>query len=314
MIIKLAKNILPHQIIRLFRYLITTLKRYKDKGLSSTEYWTRYHVDSPDKGFSSVKESLEHLEWRNNQYPGHLSLMPVDQANDSVVLDYGCGPGNDIIGFGVYSNPQKIIAVDVSDTSIKLAQQRAKLHTLDIAFYKLNESSIELPLENNSVDIIHSAGVLHHTPNPQEILKELGRVLKKDGYMQIMVYNRDSIWMHLHVAYEMKVLNGLYSSISLDEAFSRTTDGEGCPIANCYTPDSFLSLANQANLNGEHLGSTMSLFELKRLPMLKDALNNNKLNNESRDFLNNITFNNKNWPLFNNKVAGINSYFRLTNK
>jgi len=314
MIIKLAKKILPYQVTRLFRYFISSLKRYKDKGLSSTEYWTRYHVDSPDKGFSTVKKSLEHLEWRNNQYPGHLSFMPVDQADDAIVLDYGCGPGNDIIGFGVYSKPKIIIAIDVSDTSIKLAQQRAKLHELDVAFYKINESSIELPLESDSVDIIHSAGVLHHTPNPQAILLELSRILKKDGYIQVMVYNRNSIWMHLHVAYEMKVLNGLYSSISLDEAFSRTTDGEGCPIANCYTPDSFLNLASQADLSGEYLGSTMSLFELKRLPMIKDALNNDKLNNESRDFLSKITFNEKEWPLFNNNVAGINSYFRLTKK
>ena len=58
----------------------------------------------------------------------------------------------------------------------------------------------------------------------------------------------------------------------------------------------------------------MSLFELKRLPMIKDALNNDKLNNESRDFLSKITFNEKEWPLFNNNVAGINSYFRLTKK
>ena len=31
--------------------------------------------------------------------------MPVNQADGLVVLDYGCGPGNDLVGFGHFSNP-----------------------------------------------------------------------------------------------------------------------------------------------------------------------------------------------------------------
>jgi ubiquinone/menaquinone biosynthesis C-methylase UbiE len=308
---KLLKKILPSSLIKRMRAITFWFQRYKNRNLSSSEYWTRHHVDAPEKGFKTSEDSLKHLQWRNNQYPNHSTLMPVDNADNCTVLDYGCGPGNDVIGFGVYSNPKKIIAIDVSTTSINLSKKRVGLHKLDVDFHKIDETQTSLPLDDNSIDIIHSAGVLHHTPNPQAILKEFSRILSKDGYIQIMVYNRNSIWMHLHVAYEMKILNKLYGSLSLESAFSRTTDGEGCPIANCYTPESFLKIVDKSNLQGEYIGSAMSLFELDKLSMFSDALNTQKLNNESHEFLKKIKFNHKNWPIYQNNVAGVNSYFRL---
>ncbi|MEW5704588.1 MAG: class I SAM-dependent methyltransferase [Pseudomonadota bacterium] len=311
MLVPILKAVLPKPLRNALRRRVGALRRFREGHLSSTEYWTRHHVAAPDEGFATVAQSLDHLDWRNRQYPGHTDLMPVDTADGLAVLDYGCGPGNDIVGFGTFSKPSRLVALDVSATALDLARRRAALHGINAEFHRMAEERRELPLDDASIDLIHSAGVLHHTPDPLAILREFRRVLKPNGSAQIMVYNRDSLWMHLHVVYEMRIANRLYRDLSKEEAFARTTDGEACPIARCYRPHEFLALAREAGLEGEFLGSAVSLFELMRLPKIYEALKDPRLDLESRTFLSNLQFNDKHWPLTNGCVAGINGYFRL---
>lgn len=311
MLAKTLKALLPSSAINVLRRWKITFNQIKEGHLTSSEFWSRHHVDAPSEGFATVEASLAHLAWRNRQYPSHQDLMPVNGADGLVVLDYGCGPGNDVIGFGLHSKPQKQFAFDISPTGIELAKKRAQLHGLDIHFDVLSETSAKLPLDDDSVDLIHCAGVLHHTHDPAAILQEFRRVLKPSGHAQIMVYNRDSLWMHLHVAYEMRILNGLYADISNEDAFARTTDGETCPIARCYRPHEFIDLAQDNGFKATFIGSSISLFEMQRTSMIYDALKDQRLDEESAEFLSVLTFNDRHWPLFNGEVAGINGYFIL---
>lgn len=305
------KTFLPISMTNTLRRWKVAFIRRRESHLSAAEFWSRHHVDTPDDGFASAEVSLDHLRWRNHQYPGHTALMPVEGADNLVVVDYGCGPGNDVAGFGTQSRPSQIIAFDISPFALELAAKRAALHKINAQFEQLSETSTTLPLENESIDLIHSAGVLHHTINPQVILREFRRVLKPTGCARIMVYNRDSVWMHLHVAYEMRIVNGLYSDLTKENAFARTTDGESCPIVHCYRPSDFVKLALEAGFKAEFIGSAVSLFELKRLPMIYDALKDQRLDRESRDFLAALTFNERLWPMLGEHVAGINGYYLL---
>ena len=86
-----------------------------------------------------------------------------------------------------------------------LARKRTKLHKLKVKFLEGSEEKLIIPSSEKSIDIIHTMGVLHHIENTNAVFREFKRVLKKDGFVQAMVYNRDSIWYHLHVAYEIKI-------------------------------------------------------------------------------------------------------------
>src|SRR6185312_6980092 len=130
---------------------------------ASANYWSHYKVDSPSSIFDSIEASLQHLAWRNAQYPGYIELMPVHNADDLTVLDFGCGPGNDVVGFGVFSHPKKLFGADVSPLALEFARRRTALHNTKAEFFQLNEAQIALPLPDGSVDLIHSSGVLHHT-------------------------------------------------------------------------------------------------------------------------------------------------------
>lgn len=274
-------------------------------------YWSGYHVDSPDSGFCSIQSSLAHYEWRNAQYPGYIELMPVDKADGLVVVDYGCGPGNDVIGFGHFSRPRTLHGVDVSPSSLQLARQRAALHRIAAEFIQVSDADPHIPLEDKSIDLIHSSGVLHHTPDPLAILREFKRVLRPDGYGQIMVYHYDSIWMHLYVAYKKMVIEGWGASLDKRAAFQRTTDGPDCPIALCYRPAEFAALAEAAGLRCKFAGASMSTHELKMLPSRFEAIESKGLDSESRNFLSKLTFDQQLWPRMNGVVAGINACFRV---
>lgn len=67
------------------------------------------------RSFGSPKDSLEHFHSRNAQYLGFIDLIPASGQNKKVVVDYGCGQGNDLVDFTVSS---KSCGMDVSAQAI----------------------------------------------------------------------------------------------------------------------------------------------------------------------------------------------------
>ncbi|MEQ8927488.1 MAG: class I SAM-dependent methyltransferase, partial [Fulvivirga sp.] len=200
---------------------------------TNSSYWSRHNVTSHKK-FSSIDESLNYLQWRNDQYYNYEKYMPTHSFDDKRILDYGCGPGHDLVGFGVNSKPKELIGIDVSPVSLSEAGHRINLHNINAELILLDENENNLPFEDHSFDYVHSSGVLHHVQDPVSVLKEIKRVLKIDGKIRMMLYNYDSIWLHLYVAYHRNIIQGLYPDKDIREQFSHSTDGEDCPISNVY--------------------------------------------------------------------------------
>jgi SAM-dependent methyltransferase len=291
-------------------FRILTNFKLKIVGKKGSEaYWTSHMV--PNDKWISSEDSLDHFFWRNSQYQGYIELMPVIGADDLTVLDYGCGPGNDLVGFSEFSNPARLIGVDVSLTALNVSEKRLALHGKNAELLKIEENGNTIPLPDNSVDLVHSSGVLHHVENLDAALKEIYRVLKPGGRFQVMVYNYDSLWLHLYTAYINQIEKGINRDLSLLDAFRRTTDGPHCPIAHCYKPAKFLKLVCSTGFDGRFKGSSISMLELEILPRRFDAIRNRALPNEHREFLSSIKFNENGHPVVNGSVAGINACYEF---
>src|SRR5205807_1671750 len=110
---------------------------------------------------------------------------------------------------------------------------RLALHRIEanrVRLIQLSDQDETIPLTSASVDHVNCIGVLHHTSRPDLILAEFYRVLKSGGTGCIMVYNYESVWLHLYTAYERMILEGAFQGLSIRAAFAKNVDGEGCPI------------------------------------------------------------------------------------
>lgn len=276
------------------------------------DYWTDHNV-TLHKVFSSRDESLEYFHWRCDQYPGYLSLMPVAGFDNLEILDYGCGPGHDLVGFIEYSKPRRIVGADVSSASLAEAAKRLKLHGSEIPLVQLSLIEESLPFDNNSFDYIHSSGVLHHVPDLGAVLSEFRRILKPGGRVRVMVYNYNSLWLHLYVAYALRFRDGTIDpTMPIREAFSRSTDGPECPIANCYTPQEFSRIARNAGFATGATGAACSLFEMQQAYLLRhQACMDQRLEREHREFLLQLTFDKFGTPFYGNQPAGVDLVMEL---
>lgn len=301
------------------RQFINIIRKHKESNANQTQsaaavvvqdYWTGHNVTG-HKRFLSKDESLAYLSWRNDQYFKYIDYMPVTGFNEKVVLDFGCGPGHDLVGFGVNSNPKKLIGMDVSTSSLSEAAERLKTHGITAELMQLDSCVETIPLDDVSVDHIHSSGVLHHTPDPLVWLKEMYRVLKPSGSVNIMIYNYDSIWMHLYVAYQRSIVQGLYSDLSLREQFAKSTDGEDCPISNCYRPDEWIKICNNAGFEAEFIGAAISMHEASLANLRFSAIQDQRTPQESRKFLLDLEFDIHGFPLYNGSYAGVDGCYRL---
>src|SRR5262245_40033991 len=151
-------------------------------------YWTDHNVNNHQR-VTTISESLAYFDGRNDQYPGYIDLMPVRGQDGRVVLDYGCGPGHDLVGFGHYSRPARLIGIDIAQSSLAEAKLRLDLHCIKADLIHITEADERLPLDDVSVDYLHSSGVVHHARDPHHVLREFRRVLKPGGVCRIMVYN-----------------------------------------------------------------------------------------------------------------------------
>jgi ubiquinone/menaquinone biosynthesis C-methylase UbiE len=275
------------------------------------DYWTGHNVTNHHR-FSSVEDSLEFLSWRNDQYLGFPEIMPVNDQAGRRVLDFGCGPGHDLVGLGLQSPGAVLTGTDLSSSSLDEAKARCDLHGLDVRLIQLSPQEKPLPFADGEFDTVLSSGVLHHTPDERRILREFHRVLAPAGRVRIMVYNYDSIWTHLYVAFVKMISEGLFGDLPIREAFARTTDGEACPIARCYTDAEFSEICRDAGFRVDSVGSYISVWEMNLLPQRFPAVQDRRLRAESRQFLTQLRFNDRGMPLWQGKVAGVGLCLELT--
>jgi len=281
---------------------------------ASKAYWTSHNVTNHRK-FTSREASLDHLDWRNNHCLFYDQLMPNAGWDGCVILDYGCGPGNDLVGFSEHSKPKKIIAADVSPASLQEARDRYEWHKetgVPVDFLQMPPNVANIPVAGESVDYVHCSGVLHHMEDPSPVMKEFFRVLKPGGVVRAMVYNYESIWVHLYVPFVRQILRSIDANLPLAEAFRRSTDGEACPISRWYTQEEFLHLAKASGFaKREFSGSSISLIELNLMTHRFSALEHPDLRKIHRDYLKQLTLDAYGRPLYRGEVFGINGHYEL---
>jgi SAM-dependent methyltransferase len=179
------------------------------------------------------------------------------------ILEIGCGLGTDGAQFSKAG--ANYTGVDLTDAAVDLARRRFQLFDLPGCFQTGDAEHLDFPDED--FDLVYSHGVLHHTPDTAQAIREIHRVLRPGGRAVVMLYHRDSYNYRINISLLRRAgarllnsetglklahrltgepLTSLREHASLlkaqeetyletDEFLSQNTDGAGNPLARVYS-------------------------------------------------------------------------------
>lgn len=179
-----------------------------------------------------TKEYFDEVEKRKYFVEPHIpGFAQFERWKGKKVLEVGCGMGTDTINFARAG--ALVTAVDLSDESLKLAKQRAKVFGLEdkISFYQANAEELTSRVPVEAYDLVYSFGVIHHTPNPSNAIAQMKRYMDPSAELKLMLYAKNS-----------------WKNLMIEAGFDQPEAQSGCPIAFTYTADEVRNLLDGFNV------------------------------------------------------------------
>jgi len=131
----------------------------------------------------SPKTEYNILYLHNLVTPYYLRNRQVINPEGKAILDAGCGTGYKTLILAEANPGAKIVGVDISEESIKLAQERLRYHGFDqVEFYVLSVE--ELPKLQQTFDYINCDELLYLFDDISLGLKAMKSVLKPTGIIR----------------------------------------------------------------------------------------------------------------------------------
>jgi len=185
------------------------------------------------------------------------------------VLEIGVGMGADYLEW--LKAGAQASGVDLSRASVERAEQRAR----DAGYEPdLRVSDAEnLPFPDGTFDIVYSYGVMHHSPNTAQCIREAHRVLKPGGQLRIMVYHHPSLtglmlWLRYGLGRGRSLRQTVYErlespgtkSYTRDEAISLLEGFEDIELRQVFSPGDLLLNAPSARFQGRFYRLIWALY------------------------------------------------------
>ena len=132
---------------------------------------------------------------KGNNHESYFKKLVLPYLNDISkddlkICELGCGTGETLIDIAKCFPKNKILAVDINNSSIDQAKKKAaELNIKNIEFLATEIEQI-LDQYNSNFQFINCQGVLHHLENPQKGLETIYRLLSKNGLAFVWVYNK----------------------------------------------------------------------------------------------------------------------------
>ena len=118
--------------------------------------------------------------------------IPVEDLAGKVMLDAGCGNGSQSVVYTEFG--LEVVAMDLSSGLERgYAFRHARPDARPDRVHFVQGDLQSAPLAPASVDIIHSAGVLHHSPNTETTFRRLCTTLKPGGTFYVWLYKYEPV-------------------------------------------------------------------------------------------------------------------------
>ena len=208
---------------------MTMLASFEDTPIAAVRaYWNARpcnirHSTKP----VGTREYYDEVEARKYFVEPHIPrFAEFERWNGKKVLEIGCGIGTDTINFARAG--AQVTAVDLTEQSLQVARQRAKVFGLEdrIQFIQADAEKLSESVPVQPYDLVYSFGVIHHTPDPNRVLDEIRKYVTAESTVKIMVYNRWS-WKVFWILF----VYGKGQFWKLDRLVAEYSEAQtGCPV------------------------------------------------------------------------------------
>ena len=195
---------------------------------------------SCDSASSDIAHQIGYTDEELNAIPEEASMglgcvNPVALANlqeGETVLDLGSGGGIDVFLAAKKVGPKgKVIGIDMTQTMIDKAQSLAISHGYENVEFRLGEIE-NLPVDNESIDIIISNCVINLAPDKSKVFNEAYRVLRSGGRI---------------------LVSDLVTEGELPLEVKKNFDAWACCIGGALEKNQYLTTIQNAGLSNVHI-------------------------------------------------------------
>lgn len=175
------------------------------------------------------------------------------------LVDIGCGAGNVLVKIAKAMPDLDLYGVDMSIEILELARNKAKKEGVKNKIEFKPGSGENLPFEDNSIDYVVSTLSLHHWLNPDQVFKQVERVLKPDGVFLIFDFRRDArkFW-HAFFKFVTRIL--------VPKPLKRIKEPYGSLIA-AHTPSEVRKLLKGTGFQGIDIKGFLAWMLISNKPM-----------------------------------------------
>lgn len=181
------------------------------------EYWNNRpcNIKHSNKEVGT-KEYFDEVEARKFFVEPHiLSFTNFTEWKNKKVLEIGCGIGTAAINFA--KNGADYYGIELSEKSLELTKKRFEVYQQNGNLFLGNAENLSEIISIQNFDLIYSFGVIHHSPHPRKIIKQIVKYMNKDSVLKIMLYSKDS-----------------WKNYLIEAGLEQPEAQFGCPIASVY--------------------------------------------------------------------------------
>lgn len=120
---------------------------------------------------------------KSHENMAQWGVSHFDIKEDDLILDIGCGGGRNLERFATQISTGKVVGLDYSEVSVEKSIKLNKKSVDEGKVEVIQGSVSEMPFEDNTFDIITGFETIYFWPDFINDLKEVNRVLKKDGLL-----------------------------------------------------------------------------------------------------------------------------------
>lgn len=135
----------------------------------------------PDWYYSSIKRNLFQRYWHTRRFN---EVKKFIEPTEGKILDIGSADGMFTKVILDKSHAKEIIGIDVLKDSVDWANKHWKKYK-QLKF--MIGDAHKLEFKSNTFDAVFALEVMEHVFKPQVVIKEVKRVLKKNGYIIMLV-------------------------------------------------------------------------------------------------------------------------------